>query len=98
LNTATAVNVESQLHSIERASSPRGITTVVGLARGPTHAGGLADEAFVKHPNLWTEELRTHKGFVIKPRRQNGRQQTAQGLQVEVDRGPGVLARRRQAR
>ena len=67
------------------------IAVGIALVGARPQAGRPADEGLVEHPGA---SAGTHEGLVVEPR---GQQRGSQGIdrhQIELDRGPGVLAPR----
>ena len=69
------------------------IAIFVVLHRQRPKARGAADQRLVK---LFPEGARPHEGLVIEPRRQEGRGKIVDRQQVQLQRGPGILAARLQ--
>ena len=65
------------------------IAIFIVLNRQRPKARGAADQRLVK---LFPEGARPHEGLVIEARRQKGRGKVVDRQQVQLQRGPGILA------
>ena len=68
--------------------TPARIAVRIALARRGAHAGGLADEMFVGHPQFGGP----HEGLVVKSGGQKTRQGAIDLVDIEPQVGPAVLA------
>ena len=70
------------------------IAVGIALVHGAAQPGGAANERLVPHPRT---TQRAHEGLVVEPRAEERREQPKGGAQVEIDRGPAVLAAGRES-